>query len=99
MSVAGTWNLVMLTPIGERKATLSVTEAGGALTGTLMNDEGGRAEIRDGKASGDSLSFSADVKSPMPLTLDFKAKVDGNAISGNVSAGGIGSWGFNGTRA
>ena len=99
MSVAGTWNLVMLTPIGERRATLTVAEAGGALTGTLMNDEGGRTEIREGKASGDTLSFAADVKSPMPLTLEFKAKVDGNAISGNVSAGGIGSWGFNGTRA
>lgn len=99
MSVSGTWNLVMHTPIGERKATLAVTEAGGAVTGTLMNDEGGRTDIREGKATGDALSFSADVKSPMPLTLEFKAKVDGNSISGNVSAGGIGSWGFNGTRA
>ena len=99
MSVAGTWNLVMLTPIGERKATLSVSEQAGALTGTIMNDEGGRTELRDGKATADTLSFSADVKSPMPLTLEFKGKVEGNSISGNVSAGGIGSWGFTGTRA
>jgi len=99
MSVAGTWNLVMLTPIGERKATLTVSDQGGTLSGSLMNDEGGRTEIRDGKASGDDISFMADVKSPMPLTLEFKAKVAGNSITGNVAAGGIGSWGFNGTRA
>jgi len=99
MSVAGTWNLVMLTPIGERKATLTVSEQGGTLTGTLKNDEGNQTTIHDGKAAGDNLSFMADVKSPMPLTLEFKAKVDGNAISGNVAAGGIGSWGFTGTRA
>jgi hypothetical protein len=98
MSVAGTWKLVMSTPIGERKATLTLSESGGSLTGTLMNDEGARTDIRDGQASGDSLSFQADVKSPMPLTLEFKGKVAGDSISGNVSAGGVGSWGFTGAR-
>lgn len=99
MSIAGTWNLVMMTPIGERKAKLAITEAGGALSGSLTNDEGGRTEIRNATVSSGLYTFSADVKSPMPLTLDFNATVHGNEITGNVSAGGIGSWGFRGTRA
>jgi hypothetical protein len=35
----------------------------------------------------------------MPLTLEFTAKVEGDKISGNVSASGIGSWPFQGSKA
>ncbi len=35
MSAAGTWNLVMQTPIGERKVTLTLQSAGGTLTGKM----------------------------------------------------------------
>ncbi len=34
----------------------------------------------------------------MPLTLAFTGKIDGDKISGTVSAGAIGSWPFNGHR-
>jgi hypothetical protein len=34
----------------------------------------------------------------MPLTLEFTASVAGDKISGNVSASGVGSWPFSGTR-
>ena len=33
MAVDGNWNIVMSTPMGERKATLTLTNAGGTLTG------------------------------------------------------------------
>ena len=42
MSAAGTWNLVMQTPIGERKSTLTLQEAGGALTGKMAAEGGPR---------------------------------------------------------
>ena len=88
----------MQTPIGERKPTLALQSAGGALTGKLTGDEGNSTDIFDGKASGDSITFKAAIKSPMPLTLDFTALVAGDKISGNVSASGVGSWPFSGTR-
>ena len=37
----------------------------------------GELHIFDGKASGDSVSFKAAIKSPMPLTLEFTASVAG----------------------
>ena len=40
MSADGTWKLSMQTPIGERKSTLALNSAGGALTGKLTADEG-----------------------------------------------------------
>jgi hypothetical protein len=97
MSADGTWKLSMQTPIGERKSTLALSSAGGALTGKLTGEEGS-TDIFDGKADGDSITFKAAIKNPMPLTLDFSAKVAGDKISGNVSASGVGSWPFSGTR-
>ena len=98
MSADGTWKLTMQTPIGERKSTLALKEGGGGLTGKLTGEEGNSTDIFEGKASGDSISFKAAIKSPMPLTLEFTGKVAGDKISGNVSASGVGSWPFSGTR-
>lgn len=98
MSADGTWKLSMQTPIGERRSTLALKTAGGALTGKLTNDEGNSTDIFDGKADGDRVSFRAAIKSPMPLTLEFTASVSGDKISGSVSASGVGSWPFSGSR-
>jgi hypothetical protein len=98
MSADGTWRLSMQTPIGERKSTLALQSAGGALTGKLTGEEGNSTDIFDGKASGDSVSFKAAIKSPMPLTLEFTGSVADDKISGSVSASGVGSWPFSGIR-
>jgi hypothetical protein len=89
----------MQTPIGERKTTLALQQAGGGLTGKLTGEEGNSTDIFDGKASGAEIGFKAAIKNPMPLTLEFTGKVDGDKIAGNVSASGVGSWPFSGSRA
>src|ERR671924_173075 len=38
MAVDGNWNLTMSTPMGERKASLSIKASGGTLTGTQGAD-------------------------------------------------------------
>jgi hypothetical protein len=98
MSADGTWKLTMQTPIGERKSTLALQSSGAALTGKLTADEGAATDIYEGKISGDDASWKADIKNPMPLTLAFTGKIDGDKISGTVSAGAIGSWPFSGHR-
>lgn len=97
MSADGTWKLTMQTPLGDRKATLTLASAGGTLTGKLTGEEGNATDIYEGKLDGKSASWKADIKSPMPLTLTFTSTVDGNSISGNVSAV-VGSWPFSGTK-
>jgi hypothetical protein len=99
MSVDGTWKLVMQTPIGERKSTLTLKQAGPGLTGRLAGEEGNATDIYDGQASDAGLGFKAAIKNPMPLTLEFTAKITGDKIAGTVSASGVGSWPFSGTRA
>jgi hypothetical protein len=97
MTAGGTWYLVMQTPIGERKATLTLAGSG-TLSGTLAA-EGAATAIFDGKEAGNAVSFKASIKNPMPLTLDFNGTIDGSKISGTVGAGAIGSWPFAGTKA
>ena len=98
MSADGSWKVTMKTPIGERKATLALTTAGAALSGKMTGEEGNATDIFEGKTSGNGISFKAAIKSPMPLTLEFSGSVDGDKISGTVTASGVGSWPFSGTR-
>ena len=98
MSVAGTWNVTMNTPMGAQKATLNLTVNGTELTGTMSGPQGA-ITLKEGKADGDKASWKADLTQPMPITLEFAANVDGNNISGNVKLGGFGNASFSGTRA
>ena len=99
MSVDGTWKLAMQTPIGERKSTLELKAEGAGVSGKLSAEDGSSTDVYDGRSAGDDVSFKADIKSPMALTLQFKASVAGDKISGTISVSGVGSWPFAGTRA
>ena len=97
MAVDGNWNITTRTPMGDRITTLSLKSAGGTLTGT-QTAEGDSAEIFDGKANGDDVSWKVSITNPMPLTLEFTGKVSGDSISGEMGIGPMGSFPFTGTR-
>jgi hypothetical protein len=98
MAVDGNWNITMSTPMGERKATLSLKSSGGALTGTQGAD-GNSTEIFDGTTSGDDLAWKVSITNPMPLTLEFTGKVSGDSMTGEMGIGPMGSFPFTGARA
>jgi len=74
------------------------TAFSGALTGKQAAD-GNEADIVDGTVNGNDVAWKASITNPMPLTLAFSGKVDGDSISGDVSIGPMGSFPFKGTRA
>ena len=98
MAVDGNWNLTMSTPMGERKASLSVKASGATLTGTQGAD-GNSGEIFDGTVNGDDVAWKVSITNPMPLTLAFTGKVSGDSISGEAGLGPMGSFPFTGARA
>lgn len=98
MAVDGNWKIVMNTPMGDRDATLALKSDGGTLTGSQAA-EGDSTEIFDGTVSGNDVAWKVSITSPMPLTLAFTGKVDGDAISGDMGIGPMGSFPFKGTRA
>ena len=99
MATDGTWKVSMQTPLGERKMTVILKADGGALTGKVVGDDGGEAEIFDGKLDGDKVTFKTSITKPMQLMLQVNGLVAGDKISGTVEARGVGSMPFSGTRA
>ena len=97
MAVDGKWEITISSPLGAQKDTLDLTANGGALTGTQQAAQGS-GPLENGKVDGDSLSWSAKISSPMPMTLDFTGTVDGDKLSGSVKAGSFGSFPFTGNR-
>ena len=90
MSVDGTWNLTLDTPMGEQASTLVVKVAGGKLEGT-QSAQGQTAQIFEGSVDGNNVGWKVSITQPMPLTLDFSGTVDGDAITGSVQLGMFGS--------
>ena len=95
--IDGKYDVTTKTPMGDQKGTLTLVADGDALTGTLSGDQGS-IDLADGTISGDDLSWTANITSPMPLKLEFSAKVDGDSISGSVKLGAFGNASFEGTR-
>ena len=98
MSADGTWNTIMNTPMGAQNGTMTLTTDGGSLSGKLSGPQGD-IDLADGTVDGNSLTWKADITSPMAMTLEFSATVDGAEMSGDVKLGSFGNATFTGTRA
>jgi hypothetical protein len=98
MSVAGTYEVVTKTPMGDQKSTLTVNVSGDSFSGSNVGPMGS-LEISDGKVDGQTILWSSQITTPMAMKLDCKATIDGDTISGTVTAGMFGSFPLNGSRA
>lgn len=99
MSADGKWTTQMNTPMGAQNASMELSTDGNTLTGTLNGPNGEAVAIQDGVIDGNALSWKAAITSPMPVTLEFSATLDGDEISGDVKLGAFGNATFTGQRA
>jgi hypothetical protein len=97
MSVAGTYEVVTKTPMGDQKSTMTVEVSGDSFTGTNAGAQGTLA-MENGKVDGNKLTWTMNMTVPMPMTLEGEATVDGDAITGNVKAGAFGTFPLSGSR-
>jgi len=97
MSVDGTWNTKVNSPMGVQEGSLEITSSGDSFTGTMKGRQG--EQPISGKVDGDTLTWSAQITSPFPMTLEFTVTVNGDAMSGSVKAGAFGSSPLTGERA
>jgi imidazolonepropionase-like amidohydrolase len=96
--VAGTWDLTVTTQQGENRATMTVTQSGGTLEGT-MNTEMGTVQVTDGRVTGQSVTFSVTVPiSGQTTIVVFRGTVEGNRMRGTADLGAMGSASFTGER-
>ena len=98
MSVAGTYNVTVKSPMGDQAGTFTVTVDGDSFTGSLVGGLGSM-DANNGKVVGNTLTWTMDMKVPMPMTLECEATVDGDTLTGGVKAGAFGTMPLSGTRA
>jgi hypothetical protein len=101
MSLSGTYDCMLKTPLGDKSGSLIVVPSadGASFTGTLSNAMLGTVEIADGTIDGDMLLCSLDVSQPTRMTVSCEMIVDGDSLNGFVKAGMFGEMKLTGTRA
>lgn len=97
MSVAGEYECVTKSPMGDQKSVLTVNVDGDSWTGSNAGQMGA-LDITDGKVDGNTLTWTMDMKVPMPMKLEGTATVDGDTITGQIKAGAFGTMAMTGTR-
>ena len=97
MSADGNWKITINTPMGARTMDVAIATSGDSFTGKVDSEMG--AQEVTGKVNGDTLTWTSDITNPMPLTLAFSGKVDGDSIAGEMGIGPMGSFPFKGVRA
>ena len=98
MSVAGTYDCVTKTPMGDQTSKFTVTPDGDSFTG--LNAGGmGSMDVEDGKVDGNRITWKMKMTVPMPMTLEGDATIDGDTLTGTVKAGAFGAFPMTGTRA
>ena len=97
-NVAGKWDCLVKSPLGEQKSVLTVVDNGdGTWTGDNTGAMGGLT-CDNGKVEGNTLTWTMDMKVPMPMTLECDATIDGDTLTGGVKAGMFGTSPMTGTR-
>jgi hypothetical protein len=97
MSFTGTWKIVINSPMGNQESSLSLSEAGNKLTGK-QSSMFGSGDIQNGAVNGNQATWSIEMTSPIAITLEFSAQVDGHTITGVCKAGAFGDSPFKGSR-
>jgi hypothetical protein len=96
-SVAGTYDCVAKSPVGDQKSVLTFVVDGDTVTGTNAGANE-TMEIENGKVDGNTLTWEMRMTFPMPLKLECSATVDGDALTGTIKAGMLGSMAMSGVR-
>ncbi len=97
MSVAGKYECVTRSPMGDQTSILTVEVDGDTFSGSNSGPMGNLA-ITGGAVDGNTISWSSDITVPMPMKLDCKATIEGDDVTGTVTAGMFGSFPMTGKR-
>ncbi|MFN2098650.1 hypothetical protein [Altererythrobacter sp. MF3-039] len=99
MSVAGTYDCVTKSPMGDQKGTFTVVpgDDGETFTGSMQGATGSM-DVEEGKIDGNKLTWVMNMTVPMPMKLDCEATVEGDQLTGGVNAGAFGTMPLTGER-
>ncbi|MFB7091070.1 hypothetical protein [Streptomyces sp. NPDC056296] len=96
MTFEGSWDITLHAPQGKQTARLDLL-GGDAPGGTMTTDEGS-TDLREYAVDGDIATWKVSITRPMPLTLTFRACVEGDTISGDAKVNAFIKVPFDGAR-
>jgi hypothetical protein len=96
-NVAGSYDCVTKSPMGDQKSVFTVNVDGDSFSGSNAGGMGS-LDVENGKVDGNKLTWTMNMKVPMPMTLECEATVDGDTLTGSIKAGPFGSMAMSGTR-
>jgi hypothetical protein len=85
MSATGRWNATAKTPMGEQRSTFELKQNGTQITGMMTSPDS--AQIYEGSAKGNELSWKVDIKTPLSLKIKVTATIDADTMKGKAKAG------------
>ena len=92
--VAGTWTMTVNGPQGALTSTMTLTQTGDAIDGTIIS-EFGNAAISDGRVNGRTLSWTASLQMGNErTTVTFEAEVDNDRMTGRLRGPEMGTMTF-----
>lgn len=93
----GVWSLTVQTPIGKQVVKLTARSEGNKMSGDLDGGEG-RNEITEGTIDGASVFWKATMKKPVKVKISYKAKIEGDTMTGTAKTPLLPTINFSGTR-
>jgi hypothetical protein len=97
MSVAGSYECVLKSPMGDQKSVMAVNVDGDSWSGDNVGAQG-TISCENGKVDGNTITWTMNLTVPMPMKLEGTATIDGDTLTGSVKAGAFGSFPLSGTR-
>jgi imidazolonepropionase-like amidohydrolase len=96
--LGGTWTMTLNSPQGPLELTMTVAQSGAAFSGS-MTSQLGTSEISGGEIAGRTATWTTVIQvGGQTVTLNYRAEVDGNRMSGSADLGSFGSATFTAER-
>lgn len=87
VSLVGTWKLAVQAPDQTYHPTVTLSQQDGKWSGTLADEQGDKADLKDLTVNGSHLSFTADLDTNgMVIHLKFNGTLEGDRLSGTMEA-------------
>ena len=84
MTIAGTYNVTVKTPVGPQEGTLSLNVDGNSLSGKLENPSGS-SEFTDGVVNDQHVQFTVKIKTPLGrLKALVTGTIEGDRFTGTA---------------
>ena len=96
-SFAGSWEVVVDSPVGKQPATGVYQIEGATITGKQTSPQGS-VEVQ-GTVDGKHATWTGTAYVPFPITLEFDVMLDGDTFTGTVKSGPFGTFPVTGTRS